>query len=999
MCRRSICLVFVLGLVLAGASNAADPDLVGWWRLEESSGDLEDSSDQGNDGTFNGSLYGEPGVVGYALGFDGVDDRLKCGDNGRPSDTFSFGAWIKTSVPHEVDAEVTDQFGGVNGQKYAVEARHQGANAGAGLSVGTNGIAVYEHGDNYLPGVAVYEGEIGEDWNHIMVVYDNKQPTLYLNGKAVRTGQVSPRPSVVAPRRFGGMAYGYFEGWMDEIQVYSRALTEAEVRSLVRGILGGETAYDPKPAYGQTNVVRDADLSWAPGDAAGSHNLYVGNSQEEVESATVPTAQDLTDASYDPGRLNFSETVFWRVDEVNATPDKSVFKGQVWSFEVEPYSIPIPGSTIAVTASSASNEFSIAQKTIDGSGLGADDTHDITTENMWFTGAVDLDPWIQYEFDDIMKLDIMTVWNSNGAAEMAIGWGVKDVEIAYSLDGENWDVLADANQLSRAPGLATYNQPDEIAFNGAAAKYVRLNIQSNWGGILMSYGLSEVQFSMIPVRVRIPEPESGAVDVLPDSVITWRAGRDVDIHRIYVGTDAAAVADGTAASVTSGNHSLDLASLDLQLGQTYYWRVDEVNEAEAVTAWAGPVWSLAIVDALMVDDFEAYGNDSPERPFQTWQDGFGYSADEFFPAGYGGNGTGSGIGHNIWSVGSPHFDGSLMETSIVYDGSKSMPVYYDGAGSQVDLPLDGDDWTGGGIQTLSIAFRGTGDNTGQLYAKINNAKIAYDQDPADIASSAWLVWQIDLSSVSGLDNVTSLSIGVDGAGATGTLYLDEIALYARPGELITPVTPGAENLVALYSFDGDLLDSAGTHHGTINDGIPTFVGGVQGQAMEFGGNQDVAVGYADDLGLNAFTISTWVNVSDIDGPRGILGTRYNSDTTFDLKVDATRIHGDVGSGTAWLSTAVDYDTPLRTGDWYHIAYVVDDVSAEIYLNGVLAETIPINGTPLFMKPDQELHIGNSYGVVEYMHGLLDEVAIYSGTLTAEEVASLAGRTMPIYEPF
>ncbi|MCP4452987.1 MAG: LamG domain-containing protein, partial [Planctomycetes bacterium] len=56
-------------------------------------------------------------------------------------------------------------------------------------------------------------------------------------------------------------------------------------------------------------------------------------------------------------------------------------------------------------------------------------------------------------------------------------------------------------------------------------------------------------------------------------------------------------------------------------------------------------------------------------------------------------------------------------------------------------------------------------------------------------------------------------------------------------------------------------------------------------------------------------------------------------------------------------------------------------------------------TPLFMKPDQELHIGNSYGVVEYMHGLLDEVAIYSGTLTAEEVASLAGRTMPIYEPF
>ena len=54
--------------------------------------------------------------------------------------------------------------------------------------------------------------------------------------------------------------------------------------------------------------------------------------------------------------------------------------------------------------------------------------------------------------------------------------------------------------------------------------------------------------------------------------------------------------------------------------------------------------------------------------------------------------------------------------------------------------------------------------------------------------------------------------------------------------------------------------------------------------------------YADDLALNSFTISTWVNISDIGGNRGIMGTRYNSDTTFDLKIDAYRIHGDVGSG-------------------------------------------------------------------------------------------------------
>ena len=76
---------------------------------------------------------------------------------------------------------------------------------------------------------------------------------------------------------------------------------------------------------------------------------------------------------------------------------------------------------------------------------------------MWFTAAVDLDPWIQYEFDAVNELDTMRVWNSNGAAEMAIGWGVKDVEIAHSEDGENWSALESTTEFSRAPGSPTYD--------------------------------------------------------------------------------------------------------------------------------------------------------------------------------------------------------------------------------------------------------------------------------------------------------------------------------------------------------------------------------------------------------------------------------------------------------------------------------------------------------------------------------------------------------------
>jgi hypothetical protein len=78
----------------------------------------------------------------------------------------------------------------------------------------------------------------------------------------------------------------------------------------------------------------------------------------------------------------------------------------------------------------------------------------------------------------------------------------------------------------------------------------------------------------------------------------------------------------------------------------------------------GPVWSLSLVDALTVDDFESYSNASPGRPFQIWLDGFGYSADEFFPAGYGGN---EGAPLIIWVS----FHGA--DTAGLYD------LYEDGA--------------------------------------------------------------------------------------------------------------------------------------------------------------------------------------------------------------------------------------------------------------------------------------------------------------------------------
>ena len=787
-----------------------------------------------------------------------------------------------------------------------------------------------------------------------------------------------------------------------------------------RGVRINASAMTPGP--GADDVLRDSVLVWAPGIYAAQHDLYFGDSFDDVNVATVPTAAALDVNAFDPGRLEFGQTYYWRVDEINAAPDRTVFTGDLWSFTVEPYSIPVPGSTIVATASSSSNELSIPETTVNGDGMEADNVHAISAEAMWFSESPDLNPWIQYEFEDVIKLDMMKVWNSNSAAESAIGWGIKDVQIEYSVDRENWDVLEDATQLSRAPGSPTYSQFDEIAFNGAAAKIVRFNILSNWGGVLPSYSLSEVQFSMIPEAARTPGPASGSANMQPDAVVTWRSGRAAAQHTVYVSADQNEVAHGLAPSVSSPTNSIDLSVFGLTMGETYYWRVDEVNEAEAVSVWAGPVWSLSMVGSLTVDDFENYSNVSPDRPFQTWVDGFGYSADEFFPAGYGGNGTGAGIGHDIWSLSSPHYDGELMETSNAIAGSNtSLPFYYSNSGGVASetqrtfaVPQD---WTLGGAQTLSIAFSGQAGNTGTLYVKINNTKVTYQLDAGNIAIGAWQVWNIDLTQIaSNLSSVSTMAIGVDGAGASGMILIDDMKLYAQPGELITPVPPGSAGLLAQYSFEGNANDSSGNGlNGQMQDSQLVSPGAMnQGSAVQIalGGYVDLGNPTSLDFGTGDWTVAAWFKT-------GMTGTGdANKGTIFGKGGDSGGGHrvalimSETSEGVVTLvcdddATKIVVNSNSLTNDdrWHFVAGQRQGTEIRIFIDGQLEATgtadaaYDLSGTSQHNAYIGAVTNNGSATLYKLLDGSVDEVAIYNRALSAEELFWLAGRQLPIEKPF
>ena len=94
-----------------------------------------------------------------------------------------------------------------------------------------------------------------------------------------------------------------------------------------------------------------------------------------------------------------------------------------------------------------------------------------------------------------------------------LGIGAKDVTVEYSTDGSDLDCLG---RFRIRPGRRrTPYAPRPIDLGGVAAKYVKLTIKSNWGGLLPQYGLSEVRFYYVPVTAREPEPAAGATDVNP----------------------------------------------------------------------------------------------------------------------------------------------------------------------------------------------------------------------------------------------------------------------------------------------------------------------------------------------------------------------------------------------------------------------------------------------------------------------------------------------------
>ena len=602
----------------------------------------------------------------------------------------------------------------------------------------------------------VTEGIPLNEWTHIALVLtalDGEQ-IIYQDGVEVVRNNVSNLTDATQEPVLQIAAANAASVVLDDFRIWNYARTQEEIQAdmnqevtgVEEGLVGywrfnegeGTTAYDLSPyenhgtitdaiwtmeaapiASGKPKVVASrpdpadgtliedtwANLSWSPGDSALSHDVYIGDNFDDVDSGAEGTFVGNQDGTFIvvgfpgfpfPDGLVPGTTYYWRIDEVNDAEPNSPWKGPVWSFSIPPKTAYFPDPA---------NE---------AEGVSVD------VQLSW-TGGYGSKLHTVYFGETFEEVDNATGGSAQGSTEFTPGplkmaktyyWRVDEFDALGTHKGSVWSFTTE----------------------GAVAA---LN------------------------------PANGAVDVTQTPVLTWAPGLGAS-HDIYFGTDVTSLE--LKGSGNLGSESYEPGQLEWDT--TYYWRINEANNANADSPWTGPLWSFTTANFLIIDDMESYndiaeGEPGSNRMYLAWIDGYDDPT------------NGSFVGND---------PPPIAELTIVHSGNQSMPMYYDNSAgkSEATLTLTSNrDWTVNGVNTLTIWFRGGSSNAAETLYVALNGSARVDNDNPDAATIArWTAWNIDLQKFAdqgvNLTNVNSITLGLSSViGGTGTMYFDDIRLY-RP---------------------------------------------------------------------------------------------------------------------------------------------------------------------------------------------------------------------------
>ncbi len=236
------------------------PDLVGWWRGEGNADDLA--------GTNNGALLGNattsaPGEVGQAFGFDGTNGYVQIPDAPELNPTnLTIEAWVLFSALDSAGAGDSPP-----GQQYIVFKQNSAGTNFEGFSLGKTRTG---SGDAFSFTVSSAYGEtvslqsttlvVTGVWYYVAAARDASFTSLYVNG------QLESQTNVDFPQDYGtnDLFFGSsgdpswdhkFAGLLDEVSLYSRALSADEINAIYNAGAAGKCLEASLTAQPQSQTV------------------------------------------------------------------------------------------------------------------------------------------------------------------------------------------------------------------------------------------------------------------------------------------------------------------------------------------------------------------------------------------------------------------------------------------------------------------------------------------------------------------------------------------------------------------------------------------------------------------------------------------------------------------------------------------------------------------------------------------------------------------------
>ena len=603
-------------------------------------------------------------------------------------------------------------------------------------------------------------------------------------------------------------------------------------------------AYEPDPADDAKFVTQEVTLSWTLGFSTKLHHVYFGDNFDDISNATGALPQ--SDATFTPGTLELGKSYYWRVDEFDGDathkgdvwnfttiPDIAVTDdpdlvgwwtldegmGETaldWSGHGNHATLVGPEWTASGLHGDAALNMAGGYAAIQNLSYASTDLTEVTVCT-WIRTSSSADQYIiSFDRNEYYRLEI----GGNGGGPGQVGWDVMtssgqiDSGSITRVDDGAWHHLCgvynagtltiyiDGSPEPSATGGATYGSGNtRFGFIGANSEATSYN-GSRGGGSpvagdiddvrIYSRALTQEEIVLVmrsdPLLAWAPSPSDGSTPNVNNATpLTWSAGDSASSHEVYFGTEEDAVKNADTSDTTGiyrgSQNGTSYTPEGVEWGAgPFYWRIDENNTDGTVTK--GRVWSFAVADFILVDDFEIYdANDN--QIWYAWHDGLGYGTLGVDPY-FAGNGTGAAVGDETTA--------SYTEETIVHGGNQSMPISYDNNkqgyayySEVVHTLTDQRDWTEKGVTKLSLWFHGaSGNETERMFVALNGSAVVYYDDPAVTQMTGWKEWIIDLQAFAGqgvnLANVNTITIGFGtknnpAAGGAGKMYFDDIRLY------------------------------------------------------------------------------------------------------------------------------------------------------------------------------------------------------------------------------